>query len=184
MAPSHYLSQCSRSLLTGPLRSNLIEILQFLHFHSRKCVYRCRLESDGHFVTPMLAVMGKSGDDMNNFHQNMHNWHNIMGPWVQTMSCFMWVQCLTYFAEFVIAIILTLSHDNLFNRLFRRRSMKISKLCITDLCEGNPSVTGGFPSQRASNTAKASMWWCVHDTNEDWMKSRMQVPASFIHTGP
>ena len=35
--------------------------------------------------------------------------------------------------------------------LFRRRSKKISKLRITGLCEGNPPVTDGFPSQRASN---------------------------------
>ena len=35
--------------------------------------------------------------------------------------------------------------------LFRRTSKKTSKLGVTDLCEGNPPVTGGFPSQRASN---------------------------------
>ena len=38
--------------------------------------------------------------------------------------------------------------DFLHNRLFRRRSKKTSKLCVTGLCEGNPSVTGWFPSQR------------------------------------
>ena len=31
-------------------------------------------------------------------------------------------------------------------------SKKTSKLIITGLCEGNPPMTGGFPSQRASNT--------------------------------
>ena len=35
--------------------------------------------------------------------------------------------------------------DCLLNRLFRRRSKKISKLRVTGLCEGNPPVTGGFP---------------------------------------
>ena len=39
----------------------------------------------------------------------------------------------------------------LFNRLFRRRSKKTSKLRITGLCEGNSPVTGVFPTQRASN---------------------------------
>ena len=29
--------------------------------------------------------------------------------------------------------------------------MKTSKPCVTGLCERNPPVTGGFPSQRASN---------------------------------
>ena len=41
--------------------------------------------------------------------------------------------------------------DCFLNRLFRRRSKKISKLLVTGLCEGNPPVTGGLPSQRASN---------------------------------
>ena len=36
-------------------------------------------------------------------------------------------------------------------RLFRRRSKKTWKLRVTGLCEGNPPVTGGFPSQRANN---------------------------------
>ena len=29
-------------------------------------------------------------------------------------------------------------------------------------CEGNPPVTGGFPSQRASNAENVSIWWCHH----------------------
>ena len=40
--------------------------------------------------------------------------------------------------------------DYLLNRLFRP-DKKTSKLRVTGLCEGNPSVTGGFSSQRASN---------------------------------
>ena len=39
--------------------------------------------------------------------------------------------------------------DSLLNSLFRCRSKKTSKLCITGLCE---PVTGGFPTQRANNT--------------------------------
>ena len=38
--------------------------------------------------------------------------------------------------------------DCLLNRLFRRRSKKTSKLCVTCLCEGNSPVTGEFPAQR------------------------------------
>ena len=45
----------------------------------------------------------------------------------------------------------------LLDRLFRRRSKKRSKLRVTGLCDGNPPVTGGFPSQRASNM-KMSPW--------------------------
>ena len=40
--------------------------------------------------------------------------------------------------------------DCLCSRLFRRTSKLISKLRVTGLCEGNPPVTGGFPSKRAS----------------------------------
>ena len=48
-------------------------------------------------------------------------------------------------------------HDCLFNRLFRHRSKKTSKLHVTGLCEGNLPVTGEFPAQRASNAEK-----CFH----------------------
>ena len=37
-------------------------------------------------------------------------------------------------------------HDCLLNRLFRRRSKKISKLCIICLCAGNSTGTGEFPT--------------------------------------
>ena len=45
-------------------------------------------------------------------------------------------------------------HDCLLNRLFRHRSKKTSKLCVTGLCTGNSSVTGEFPARRASNAEK------------------------------
>ena len=49
--------------------------------------------------------------------------------------------------------------DCLLSRLFRGRSKKTSKLRVTGLCEGNPLVTGGFLSQRASNAENVSIWW-------------------------
>ena len=51
--------------------------------------------------------------------------------------------------------------DCLLSRLFRRTSKKTSKLRATGLCGGNPPVTGGFPSQRASNAENVSIW-CRH----------------------
>ena len=49
------------------------------------------------------------------------------------------------------------------NHLFRRRSQKTySKLCINDFCDENPPLTGGFSSQRASNTEYVSIWWRHH----------------------
>ena len=53
--------------------------------------------------------------------------------------------------------------DCLFNHLFRRNSKKTSKLRVTDLYEGNLSVTGGFPSLKASIMENVSIWWCHHD---------------------
>ena len=54
-------------------------------------------------------------------------------------------------------------HDCLLDRLFRRRSKKISKLRVTGLCAGNSPATGEFPAQRASNTENVSIWWRHHD---------------------
>ena len=48
------------------------------------------------------------------------------------------------------------SHDCLFNRLFRRRSKKTSKLHVTGLCEGDSPGTGEFPAQMASNAENVS----------------------------
>ena len=36
--------------------------------------------------------------------------------------------------------------------LFRHKSKKTSKLCVTGLCTGNKPVTGEFPAQRVSNS--------------------------------
>ena len=46
----------------------------------------------------------------------------------------------------------------LLNRLFRRRSMEISKLHVTGLYEGDSLVIGWFPAQRASNAENVSIW--------------------------
>ena len=54
-------------------------------------------------------------------------------------------------------------HDCLLNRLFRRRSKKISKLRVTGLCAGNSPGTGEFPAQMSSNAATVSIWWRHHD---------------------
>ena len=46
---------------------------------------------------------------------------------------------------------ITSSSIILLNRLFRRRLKKVSTVRVTGLCEGNPPVTGGFPSENTSN---------------------------------
>ena len=53
-------------------------------------------------------------------------------------------------------------HDCLLNRLFRRRSKKISKLRVTDLCAGNSPVTGEFLAHMTSNAENFTIWWRHH----------------------
>ena len=40
---------------------------------------------------------------------------------------------------------------------------RTSKLRVTGLCDEKPPVTGGFPSQRASNAENVSIWWRLHE---------------------
>ena len=49
--------------------------------------------------------------------------------------------------------------DCLLNRMFRRISNKIPKLRVTGLCDGNPPVTGAFPSQRPVTLNFFSIWY-------------------------
>ena len=51
----------------------------------------------------------------------------------------------------------------LFNRLFRRRWKKTSKLRVTGLCAGNSPGTGKFPALMASNADNISIWWRYHE---------------------
>ena len=56
-------------------------------------------------------------------------------------------------------------HDCSLNRLFRRRSKKTSKLCVTSLCKGNSPVTGEFSScfshcWRANSSTQICRVWC------------------------
>ena len=53
--------------------------------------------------------------------------------------------------------------DCFLNRLFRHRSKKTSKLCVTGLCVGNSPGTGEFPAQMASNAENVSIWWRHHE---------------------
>ena len=69
-------------------------------------------------------------------------------------------------------------HDCLLNRLFRRRSKKTSKLCVTGLFVGNSPGTGEFPTQMTSNAENASIWWRHHVHR--WAKI-MMIPYWVTH---
>ena len=66
--------------------------------------------------------------------------------------------------------------DCLLKCLLKLRSKKASKPHITGLCEGNPAVTSGLPSQRTSNAENVSIWWRHHELtkatgNHEWKLS-------------
>ena len=52
--------------------------------------------------------------------------------------------------------------------LFRHRSKKTSKLCVSGLCAGNSPVSGEFPAQMASNAENISIWWRRHENLIVW----------------
>ena len=57
--------------------------------------------------------------------------------------------------------------DCLLKRLFKRWLNKTSKPRLTGLCEGNSTVIGEFPAQRAGNAENVSIWWRHHDVGTD-----------------
>ena len=59
--------------------------------------------------------------------------------------------------------------------LLRHRSKKISKLCVTDLCEGNSLVNS--PTQGANNVENVSIWWRHHDWSMSEKKSSKKMPS-------
>ena len=67
----------------------------------------------------------------------------------------------------------------------RRRSKKTSKLRVTGLCERNSSVTGEFPTQRASNAENVSIWWRHHEQvtmlTSKYTEMEMSFSRNFYH---
>ena len=74
------------------------------------------------------------------------------------------------------------AEQDLFNHLFRRRSKKTSKLRVTGLCEGNPSITSGLPSQRPSDVENASIWRCHHGPLARYVKLQVAHAPGMLGT--
>ena len=75
----------------------------------------------------------------------------------------------------------TASQITSLNRLFRHRSKKTSKLCVTGPCEGNSVVTGEFPAQRARNAEMfpfndVIMYIC----NNPWWRHQMETFSALL----
>ena len=73
-------------------------------------------------------------------------------------------------------------HECFFNRSFRRRSKKTSKLRVTGLCAGNSPETGEFPAQMASNGENVSIWWRHHGfSSRLYMNTYLQVYSRILN---
>ena len=68
--------------------------------------------------------------------------------------------------------------------LFGYRSKKISKLNVTGLCEGNPPVATGFPSQRTSDAENVFVWWRHHFEERELCISAASSVFDVEHIGP
>ena len=59
---------------------------------------------------------------------------------------------------------------------------KKPKLRVIGLCEGNPLVTGGFPSQRASDAENASICWRHHAKRNSLLSRMLKMCTSLLLT--
>ena len=66
-------------------------------------------------------------------------------------------------------------HNCLLNRLFRRRSKKTSKLCVTGLCARNSPGNGEFLAQMAQLRGK-----CFHLMTSSWQWAIITHPCTSI----
>ena len=69
----------------------------------------------------------------------------------------------------------------LFNHLFRRRSKKTSKLCVTGLCERNPPVTRGFPSPEW-NESPEKPWYSRNTYKETQSVSYLMRYSLYVNS--
>ena len=56
-APSHYLNQCWK-IVNWTLRNKIqwFFLFEFKHFHSRKCIWKCRLPNGNHLVSASMCL--------------------------------------------------------------------------------------------------------------------------------
>ena len=132
--------------------------LKFKRFHSRKCIWKYHLRKDGHFVSASMRSLNTpaAGTCLQHKITNIQRVHfQIILQWRHNKRDGVSNHQL---------------HDCLINSLFRRRSNKISKLCVTGLGAGNSPVTVEFPAQRASDAQNVSIWLRHHEVDSSHTK--------------
>ena len=84
LSPGRYQTFISTNagiLLTWPLGTNFSGMLKFIHFHSRKCIYKCRLRNGMHFVSATINMLKKCYSNKINYNSSASIWctlHNII----------------------------------------------------------------------------------------------------------
>ena len=108
-------------------------------------------------------------------------WSHSLNGWNATDLTMRVIWCRTHYSDAIMVLNGISNHQPrhcLFNRLFRHRSKKTSKLCVTGLCAGNSPVTGEFPTQMASNAENVSIWWRHHEDWQSWA-DRNVTPSNY-----
>ena len=163
--------------------------LQFKSFHSRKCIWKYRLHNGDHFFSRPQCVKYQSQSQKSDLESNvsirMVGLFKLYRLWLK--SDILEFTCTNHYpihctdnllCGYAIRIVaekagsLTPSpfplhwrHNERGGVSNHRRlywSMKISKLRVTGLCEGNSPVVGEFPAQRARSAENVSIWWRHH----------------------
>ena len=107
--------------------------------------------TNGHNINLTENVWYNKHRSPGNIDSNRPQWMETMGE-IALQWCHMNIMVFSNHWQFDCPVI----------NLFRLTSKKTSNFCITGLWEGNPLVTGRFPSQRASNMERVSMSWSHH----------------------
>ena len=154
------------------IHSEIFQRLHLVHVSKRGYVPTGLGLRNGHVRGKVSIFTGKSRSSLHSSAQDRQPEHFILltltcryrkrlfrTPPIPLLSCLFWLEWRHNERDGVS------NHRRLhflLNRLFRRRSMKTSRLRVTGLCQWNSPVTGEFPAQRASNTENAFIWWRHH----------------------
>ena len=102
----------------------------------------------------------------NTLNWNMHAFILLLGVCSQCVNaCYLlseFFQCYIFYSFATLSPTLppiTAMSNDRHDVLNKLTTKKIQRSALLSLCEGNPSVTGGFPAQRDSNAEHVSIWW-------------------------
>ena len=86
--------------------------------------------------------------------------HNTSLPFASCVTIALWWRHMGVWVPKVT------SYLTVFNSLFKRTTKTIWSFALVALCEGNPPVPVGFPSQRATNAKCVFISWRHHEIKD------------------